>query len=130
MNRNVLAKIIVSAGDMYANDALQAICSKICKYSTSETMKWIEKAQMSPGGFDNLEDEKEYQLAMCAQRDMVQIFDSVVALGKDEALTFIKNNFFWAMGYAFKSDDGVEIRSEETAVNPELERYKNDMNHG
>lgn len=100
MNRDVLNGLFVSNGGMYANDALQSICSKLAKYSQVEVMRHI--ANYPPGGFDSHEEEKDYQIAMQSQRNMISMFDCVVALGKEPALEFIKNNYTWATGHEYK----------------------------
>lgn len=98
LNREVLSKIFVSKGDMYANDALQSICSRIFKYDNDLFLNFQGQC------FEDktLYESEEYKGFSKGLTNMINLFNSIVELGKDSALQFIEANWEQFIGYPFK----------------------------
>lgn len=92
MNREVLSMILVSNGDMYANDALQSICSVIHNYNANDFNELLDRCRRD----NTLYESVEYKIMAKNLYNTTKLFNSIVHLGKTVALDFIKNN--WELG--------------------------------
>jgi hypothetical protein len=100
MNREPLSMLLISQGDMYANDALQTICERIYNYKNNDFLNFQGRCFEDT----SLYDTQEYKDFAKGLNNSINLFNTIVGLGKDEALDFIKANWLQFIGYPYKTD--------------------------
>ena len=91
MNREVLQRIMSPNDDMYANDALQAILSKLFDYSNHRSLDLLQKQ------FDKeISEDEETELGklMKSKKLMIETFNKIVSKGPEFATKFIRANYY------------------------------------